>query len=123
MENSEFQFKMAIVLRGDVEMSLGKTISQACHACLESSEISKKRDLPSWKAWRGEGSRKIVVEARSLGEFKNVEARAVKLGVPHARIQDRGLTEVPPGTITALGVGPAQAKLVDKVTGSLPLLK
>jgi PTH2 family peptidyl-tRNA hydrolase len=114
---------MAIVIRGDVEMSLGKTISQACHACLESSEESKKKDKHGWKAWRDEGSGKIVLEARNFDEFKNLEARTVMLGLPHARIQDRGLTEVKPGTITALGIGPAAAKLVDKVIGSLPLLK
>lgn len=123
MENSELQYKMAVIIRGDVEMSLGKTISQACHACLESSEISKKKDLQGWKMWRNEGGGKIVLEARNFDEFKNLEARAIKLGLPHARIQDRGLTEVNPGTITALGIGPAAAKLVDKVIGSLPLLK
>ena len=123
MEHSDLQYKMAIIIRGDVEMSFGKSISQACHACLESSEQSKKKDLQGWKAWRSEGSGKIVLEARNFDEFKNLEARTIKLGLPHARIQDRGLTEVKPGTITALGIGPAAAKLVDKVIGSLPLLK
>ncbi len=123
MTESTLEYKMAIILRGDVEMSLGKMISQACHACLESSEISKKKDAHVWKAWRAEGGGKIVVKARDMAEFKNLLARALKLGLPHAQIADRGLTEVPPGTITALGVGPAASKLVDKVIGSLPLLK
>lgn len=121
--SAEFEYKMAIILRGDLEMSVGKMISQACHAALESSEIAKKRDAGAWKAWYAEGARKIVVKARSFDEFQDLEQRASKLRVAHATIVDRGLTELPPGTTTALGVGPAAASIIDKVTGSLPLLK
>jgi PTH2 family peptidyl-tRNA hydrolase len=32
------------------------------------------------------------------------------------------MTEVPPGTITALGLGPAQSEDLDKITGDLSLL-
>jgi PTH2 family peptidyl-tRNA hydrolase len=38
-------------------------------------------------------------------------------------IQDRGLTEIAPGTVTVLGIGPDRADRIDKITGDLPLLK
>ncbi|MGQ9551871.1 MAG: peptidyl-tRNA hydrolase, partial [Candidatus Bathycorpusculaceae bacterium] len=42
--------------------------------------------------------------------------------LPNVLIVDRGLTEIPPDTITCLGIGPAPAEKIDKLTGRLPLL-
>ena len=36
--------------------------------------------------------------------------------------RERWLTEVPPGTTTALGLGPAKAEDMDRITSDLPLL-
>ncbi len=43
-------------------------------------------------------------------------------GIAAALVQDAGMTEVPPGTITALGLGPAKSEDLDKITGDLALL-
>ncbi|MEP0826513.1 MAG: peptidyl-tRNA hydrolase, partial [Nitrososphaera sp.] len=37
-------------------------------------------------------------------------------------VQDSGLTQIPPGTTTCIGIGPAPVDLVDKVTRDLKLL-
>jgi PTH2 family peptidyl-tRNA hydrolase len=55
--------------------------------------------------------------------MEELVAKADELDVVRVVIQDAGLTEVPPGTFTALGLGPDRADVIDKVTGSLPLIK
>lgn len=69
-----------------------------------------------------EGQCKIAVKVKSEKELLDLEKKAKALSLPCALIVDRGLTEVPPGTITCLGIGPAPAEEVDKITGLLPLL-
>jgi len=113
--------KQVIVLRKDLSMDVGKLISQACHACLEASETAIKRDISIWKAWKRGGAKKIVVKVFSLDELLELENRAARLGVPKALIVDRGLTQLPPNTPTALGIGPWKAEVIDRITGELKL--
>jgi PTH2 family peptidyl-tRNA hydrolase len=113
--------KQIIVLRKDLSMDVGKLISQACHACLEASEATKKRDLSIWKAWKCGGTKKIIVKVFSLNELFELQNQAKRLGVPHALIVDRGLTQLPPNTPTALGIGPWKAEMIDEITGELKL--
>ena len=52
-----------------------------------------------------------------------MKGRCEVLGIAHGLIADAGRTELPAGIITALAIGPADDKVVDKITGSIPLLK
>ena len=114
--------KQVIVVRKDLSMNLGKLISQACHACLEASEQAKKQDLRAWSTWCREGAKKVVVKVNSLEELLALDEEAGRLRVPKALIVDRGLTQIPPNTPTALGVGPGKESVIDGVTGGLKLL-
>jgi PTH2 family peptidyl-tRNA hydrolase len=114
--------KQVIVLRKDLRVGIGKLISQACHACLEASENAKKRDLVTWNVWQREGAKKVVVRVDSLNELLALNYEVKKLDIPNALIVDRGLTQIPANTPTALGIGPAKEEVIDKITGDLRLL-
>ena len=118
-----FEYKMCVVLRTDLGMSTGKLIAQACHAAVGASELGKKENHMAWRSWRDEGGKKVALEAESLEELEDLAMRADELDIVNVVIQDAGLTEVPPGTVTALGLGPDLSERIDKVTGSLPLIK
>ena len=69
-----------------------------------------------------EGQKKVAVKVADEKELGKLEEAADDFGLPHALIIDRGLTEVPEGTITCLGIGPAPSAMIDRLTGKLKLL-
>lgn len=114
-----FEWKQCLVIRSDLKMSCGKMCAQAAHASLLSAE---KAAPATRKKWLGEGQKKVVLKVsgeRDLFELKTIAEAA---GIAAALVQDAGLTEIPPGTVTALGIGPAKADEMDRLTGSLSLL-
>jgi PTH2 family peptidyl-tRNA hydrolase len=119
---SEFEYKQVIVFRTDLKMGKGKLAAQAGHAAVSAAEEARKRHRVWWEAWLFEGQRKIAVKAKDEKELSELESAAKDLGLPNALIVDRGLTQIPEGTVTCLGIGPAPEGLVDKLTGKLPLL-
>jgi len=118
----EFRYKQVIVFRSDLRLSEGKVAAQAGHAAVSAAEEARKRRKLWWEAWIGEGQRKIAVKVKSEKELLELEKHAKEFALPSALIIDKGLTEIPPGTITCLGIGPAPAEKIDKITGTLPLL-
>lgn len=117
-----FQYKQVILIRTDLKMSRGKTAVQVAHAAVSAAEKARQHHDAWWRAWLGEGQKKVVVKVKSLEELLAHHQKAQRLRLPSEVIQDRGLTEVPPGTVTAVGIGPAPSVEVDKITGNLPLL-
>ncbi|MCW4047417.1 MAG: peptidyl-tRNA hydrolase Pth2 [Candidatus Bathyarchaeota archaeon] len=118
----DFEYKQVIVFRADLKLSKGKMAAQAGHAAVSAAEEARKRHRNWWEAWLFEGQRKIAVKVKSEKELLELEESAKDLGLPNALIVDRGLTEIPPDTVTCLGIGPAPAEQVDRLTGKLPLL-
>jgi len=122
MGENEFKYKQVLVFRRDLKMSKGKIAAQAGHAAVSAAQDAYIRHKDWWEAWLYEGQRKIAVKVPSETELRRLEQESDELGLPHSLIVDRGLTEIPAGTITCLGIGPAPTEKVDRLTGKLPLL-
>lgn len=119
------EYKQSIVVRRDLGMSPGKAAAQAAHASCEAVfsilDSHDERWLEWLRMWRLTGQKKIVLRVDSERELIQVYIDAGSLGLPSSLVEDAGLTQLPPGTKTAVAVGPAPADLVDKVTGRLKL--
>lgn len=109
-------------MRTDLRMSKGKIAAQAGHAAVSAVEEARRHFQGWWKAWLKEGQRKIALKVDSEQELLELESEAKELGLPCVLIYDRGLTELPPNTLTCLGIGPAPYDSVDKITGKLAIL-
>jgi PTH2 family peptidyl-tRNA hydrolase len=117
-----FTYKQVIAVRTDLEMSKGKIAVQVAHGSVSATEQTRVHKQDVWKAWLREGQKKVAVKVTSEEELLELRRQAVNHSLPYALIRDAGMTELPPGTITVLGIGPAKTELIDEVTGDLKLL-
>ncbi|HTT35325.1 MAG TPA: aminoacyl-tRNA hydrolase [Thermoplasmata archaeon] len=114
--------KMVLVVRAELRLTPGKAAVQVAHAAVMLAELAQRRAPLDYAAWRAEGQKKIAVTAPTLADLEELYRRARGRGLLTAWVDDAGLTEVPPGTRTVLGIGPGRTEEVDAITGALPLL-
>lgn len=112
-------YKQVIVVRKDLKMSPGKTASQVAHASVSAIDNAEKGVVEKWKK---EGQKKIVLKVEDLKELIIIKNLCRKMRMPYAVVSDAGHTELKPGTITALAIGPDKEENIDKLTGNLKIL-
>ena len=110
--------KQAIVARADLGMGKGKLAAQVAHASLSAYQDASPKTT---RAWQGEGQKKVVLKGESEGQLFELADKAEREGLPNAIIRDAGHTQLEPGTVTALAVGPGDEDAIDRVTGELSL--
>lgn len=112
-------YKQVIVVRKDLKMSKGKIAVQVAHACLGAAKLA------GWykrRKWEAEGQKKVVLCVNSLKELLKIKRKAESIGLTPLVVSDAGFTELKPGTVTSLAIGPDEEEKLNKVTGSLKLL-
>src|SRR3989338_4188832 len=112
-------FKQVILVRDDLKLQKGKMAAQVSHASVGAVLKSDKDDV---KKWQSQGMKKVVLRVKDIQELQEYKKRAEDAGLVVALITDAGHTQLNPGTVTCLGIGPAREDKIDEVTGSLKLI-
>lgn len=118
----DMDFKQVIIVRRDINMGTGKIAAQVAHAAVMGADKVKVSRRNWFSSWFAAGQAKVVVKVKNIEELMEVRKQAEELFLPVVQVQDSGLTQIPSGTITCVGIGPAPSELVDKVTLGLKLL-
>jgi len=112
------KFKQVILVRTDLKMGKGKIATQACHASVGAMRFVDKKIVRTWD----EFAKKVVLKVKDEKELKEIYKKVKKEKIPCFLVKDAGLTQLEPGTVTALGIGPVEEKKIDKITGNLKLM-
>ncbi|MCJ7775563.1 MAG: peptidyl-tRNA hydrolase Pth2 [Desulfobulbaceae bacterium] len=113
------EYKQCIVTRDDLKLTKGKLAVQVAHAAVTASDFADKKERESWIR---DGQKKVVLKVATLNDLFLIKEMARREGLSTALITDAGLTQIAPGTITVLGIGPAPVEKLDKVVSKLKLL-
>jgi len=116
------EYKQVILIRTDLKMGTGKKCAQSCHASVSSADIVRVKNKDTWKKWKNAGQKKVVLKVSSTEDLSEIIQKLDKAKIPYFLVKDAGLTQLSPGTTTALGIGPALTTTLDKITGELKLL-
>jgi len=122
MKNSNFKFKQVIIVRTDLQMKKGKIAAQVAHASISAMEKTRNFHKNWVKKWLNEGQKKVVLKVNSEEKLLELKKITDIRKLPNALIRDRGLTQIPAGSITALGIGPCPNEMIDPITNKLQLL-
>lgn len=115
-------FKQVIVVRNDLKMGKGKIAVQVAHGAVTAAELAKRQYKKWYSSWVFSGQAKVAVKAQTLDDLIKINSKLSKMDIPSYLVEDRGLTQVSPGTITCLAIGPAPSHILDEITGDLKLL-
>jgi PTH2 family peptidyl-tRNA hydrolase len=111
--------KQVIAVRTDLDMGKGKIATQVAHASMAAfTKVTKE----TAEEWLRSGMKKVVVKVKGEKELLEIYRLAKKQKLPCELVSDAGRTQVEPGTTTAVGIGPADEKKIDEITGKLKLL-
>ena len=97
-------FKQVIVVNDALNLPVGKLSAQVAHAAVAAFLDAREKSRNSWVQG---GMRKVVLKCDFEAKLRDLFSAAKAGDLPAALITDAGKTVVPEGTVTCLGIGPA----------------
>lgn len=116
------KYKLVVAVRSDLGLSKGKTAVQVAHAAVSCALAAQKQYPTVMERWLEEGQKKVVVRVPGVKEIFELKKSAEQMDIVTYVVADAGLTEVEPGTITCIGIGPDKESLLEPFTGVLKLM-
>lgn len=110
--------KQAIIIRTDLKMGRGKIAAQSAHASVSALQ---KVSTAAFNAWVSTGMKKIVLKIDNKKDLLELYNEAERM-LPTSLIKDAGKTQIEPGTITCIAIGPADEADINVLTRKLKLL-
>ncbi len=111
--------KLVLVVRKDLNMSIGKVAAQVTHA------IMRNPNLEPYEGLIDSGHVCITCSIKSEQKLYNLAEKAREAGVPCSIQVDSGRTEVAPNTATAMALGPVHTdegiEVLNELTKKLQL--
>ena len=114
--------KMVFVVNAELKMGKGKIASQVAHAAFAACEESMLNERKETKIWKSQGCPKIVLKGEDKNRLKSIFELAKFAGLPVVKIHDAGRTQIDPGSLTVVAIGPASQLEINKITANLKLL-
>lgn len=111
------ELRQVIVVDRSLKLSPGKLAAQVAHAAIGAF---LQTDAMTGQEWLTHMT-KVVLRVDSPQELEQLEIEAILAGLPRYIVIDEGRTEIPPHTITCLGIGPAPKYKLDAIVGKLKL--
>ena len=113
-------YKLALLVRNDLNMSKGKIVAQCGHAVVDATLIANK-DNTIFR-WKDDGETIIALKVKNEKTLLTIMDIANRKHVPHGYVVDEGRTQVAPDTITVGFVGPDNEEKINKLVRQLKLL-
>ena len=110
------EYKQVILIRTDLKMGTGKKCAQSCHASISAADLVRTTNKAVWKNWKNTGQKKVVLKVSGMEVLSDIVIQLEKNNLTYFLVKDAGLTQLTPGTTTALGIGPTLSKYIDKIT-------
>ncbi len=116
------ELKQVLIVRRDLKLSKGKLATQVAHAAVSAAELCRRYYPRLYQEWIRTGQKKVVLQVPDLETLQRLEKIFLRYTKAVVLIRDAGRTQIAPGTITVLGVGPHKSKEIEAVTSILKLL-